>query len=86
MGIFTQTITATPHRVPMPVLVFPGGPLIGKTVQEIVSNAEVQFASQQAIHEKFGTKIVMSAMDLSVEAEEFAPAVIHLDMVSEPDK
>jgi uroporphyrinogen decarboxylase len=71
MGIFSQTVANSTQPIPMPVLVFPGGPLIGKTVRDIVSNADVQFASQRAIHQKFRTKVVMSAMDLSVEAEEF---------------
>ncbi|MGB2960455.1 MAG: uroporphyrinogen decarboxylase family protein [Bacteroidota bacterium] len=65
----------SPRFIPMPVLVFPGGPLIGKSVREIVSNAEVQFETQRALHEKFRTRIVMSAMDLSVEAEEFGSEI-----------
>jgi hypothetical protein len=75
MGIFSETVTNSTHPIPMPVLVFPGGPLIGRSVREIVSNPEVQFETQRALHQKFRTRVVMSAMDLSVEAEEFGSKI-----------
>ena len=71
MGMFSQTVMNSPRPIPMPILVFPGGPLTGKSVREIVSNAAAQFEAQRALHEEFRTNVVMSAMDLSVEAEEF---------------
>jgi uroporphyrinogen decarboxylase len=59
----------------MPVAVHPGVALTGATVQDVVTRAAAQFAAQAALHERFRTPIVMSAMDLSAEAEAFGAEV-----------
>ncbi len=71
MGVFTHAVLNSPDPIPMPILVFPGGALTGASVQEIVTDQNKQFEAQRSVHEKFRTPVVMSAMDLSVEAEEF---------------
>jgi uroporphyrinogen decarboxylase len=51
--------------------VYPGANLIGATVRALVTDARVQCAASMALHERFNTPIVLSAMDLSAEAEAF---------------
>jgi uroporphyrinogen decarboxylase len=45
----------------------------------MVTNVGHQVAAQQAIHKRFKTSFVMSAMDLSVEAEEFGATILMSD-------
>jgi len=59
----------------MPVLSFPGATLTGTTVHMMVTDAGHQVAAQLALHKKFHTPFLMSAMDLSVEAEEFGSTI-----------
>jgi uroporphyrinogen decarboxylase len=63
----------------MPILSFPGAALAGMTVRDIVTSGEKQALAQRVIHERFLTPVVMSAMDLSVEAEEFGADVMFSD-------
>lgn len=55
----------------MPIAVYPGLALTGAKVQDIVTNAAAQCDAQIALHERYRTPFVLSAMDLSVEAEAF---------------
>ncbi len=71
MGRFRETVLNAKKNLAMPVNVFPGGKLTGYTVHEIVTDAQKQFESQKALHQKYQTAFVMTAMDLSLEAEEF---------------
>jgi uroporphyrinogen decarboxylase len=59
----------------MPIAVYPGAGVIGASVHALVTNAQVQFAAAKALHDRFQTPIVLSAMDLSVEAEAFGCAI-----------
>ena len=59
----------------MPIAVYPGLALTGAKVSDIVTNPQVQFETQLALHERFGTPFVLSAMDLSAEAEAFGCAI-----------
>jgi len=59
----------------MPVLSFPGAPLTGTTVHAMVTRVHDQVAAQLELHRRFRTPFVMSAMDLSVEAEEFGASI-----------
>ena len=70
-----ERILASPRRLAMPVLSFPGATLAGTTVQKMVTDAGHQVAAQVALHKKFTTPFLMSAMDLSVEAEEFGSTI-----------
>ncbi len=63
----------------MPVATFPGTALTGTTVREIVADAAKQSATQMAFHRRFGTRVLMSCMDLSVEAEAFGSSVSFSD-------
>jgi len=63
----------------MPVATFPGAALTGMTVREIVGNAAKQSATQIAFQGRFGTQVLMTCMDLSVEAEAFGASVTFSD-------
>jgi uroporphyrinogen decarboxylase len=59
----------------MPVAVYPGAALTGARVRDLVTNSQAQFEASASIHERFKTPVVMSAMDLSAEAEAFGARV-----------
>ena len=75
MGAFTRTVLSARAPLPVPVLSFPGASLVGVTVRDIVTSAPAQIAAQRALHDRFATPCMMSAMDLSVEAEEFGSEI-----------
>lgn len=75
MNALTTTIRTSTRRLAMPVLTFPGASLAGTTVRAMVSNAEHQVRAQLKLRERFEMPFVMSAMDLSVEAEEFGATI-----------
>lgn len=57
--------------IPMPIGVYAGVQITGASVEDVVSNAHSQIESVLAIKERFNTEIILTAMDLSVEAELF---------------
>jgi uroporphyrinogen decarboxylase len=59
----------------MPIATYPGLALIGATVRDIVTNPHAQFQAQLALHRRYSTPFLLSAMDLSVEAEGFGCAI-----------
>ncbi len=79
MVSLSERILSSPGRLAMPVLTFPGAPLTGTTVRAMVTDVERQVAAQHELHRRFKTPFVMSAMDLSVEAEEFGAEVLMSD-------
>jgi uroporphyrinogen decarboxylase len=68
---FNRLVLGSPGRVALPIATYPGLALTGATVREAVSNAEVQFEAVAALHARYRTLFVLSAMDLSAEAEAF---------------
>jgi uroporphyrinogen decarboxylase len=79
MLTLSEFILTSPQRLAMPVLTFPGAQLTGTTVQAMVTTIDAQVAAQREIHRRFRTPFVMSAMDLSVEAEEFGATILMSD-------
>jgi uroporphyrinogen decarboxylase len=59
----------------MPIAVYPGLALTGAKVSDVVTNPQAQFDAQVALHERYHTPFVLSAMDLSAEAEAFGCAL-----------
>jgi uroporphyrinogen decarboxylase len=55
----------------MPILSFPGATLTGVSVRQLVNDPQAQVAVQRLFQQKYRTSFMMSAMDLSVEAEAF---------------
>jgi uroporphyrinogen decarboxylase len=70
-----KRITSSPARLFMPILTFPGAHMAGTTVREMVTDPVKQCAAATALHAQYQTPFVMSAMDLSVEAEEFGATI-----------
>jgi len=63
----------------MPILTYPGAPLVGATVHDMVSDAEAQFKVVAALQQRFGLRVALTAMDLSVESEAFGCEVVFGD-------
>jgi uroporphyrinogen decarboxylase len=63
----------------MPLATYPGLALTGGTVRDMVTSAAFQFEVQAALHERFRTRVVLCAMDLSAEAEAFGAEVLLAD-------
>lgn len=72
---FHRLVLGSSRRLAMPIAVYPGLALTGAKVSDIVTNPQVQFETQLALHERYRTPFVLSAMDLSVEAEAFGCAI-----------
>jgi uroporphyrinogen decarboxylase len=68
---FNNLVLASPRRIAMPIAVYPGLALTWARVCDVVSDPEAQVAAQVALHERYQTPLVLSAMDLSAEAEAF---------------
>ena len=71
-----ELVAERDHRLAMPIAVFPGISLTGGTVHDVVTKSDVQLAASVAIHERYQTAVVLSAMDLSAEAEAFGCTVV----------
>jgi uroporphyrinogen decarboxylase len=69
----------SPLRLAMPIAVYPGAVLTKARVCDLVTNAAAQFQAVQALHQRYHTPVVLSAMDLSVEAEAFGARIVMSD-------
>jgi uroporphyrinogen decarboxylase len=69
------TIEASPHRLSMPIGAYAGLAVTGGTVRDVVSDPAAQVAAVLALHERLGTPFLLTAMDLSAEAEAFGSSV-----------
>lgn len=68
---FSQLVLNSNQTLALPIAVYPGLALTGAKVSDIVTNPQIQFETQLALRERFKTPFVLSAMDLSAEAEAF---------------
>lgn len=59
----------------MPIGVYAGLEITGASVQEAVTNSDKQAEAVIALHERFNTRVMLTAMDLSVEAELFGSQI-----------
>lgn len=80
---FNQWVLSTPRRQALPIAVYPGLALTGATVQEVVTRPEAQVAAQLALRARYHTPALLSAMDLSAEAEAFGCSV-HMSATEVP--
>lgn len=71
MNTFNQLVLNSPRRLALPVAVYPALTLTGAKVSDIVTNPRAQLDAQAALQLRYHTPFVLSAMDLSVEAEAF---------------
>ncbi len=63
----------------MPIAVYPGAALIGRSVSDVACQASAQAAASEALRAQLGLRFALSAMDLSVEAEAFGAQVRFAD-------
>lgn len=68
---FNRLVLDSPCRLALPIATYPGLALTGATVRQAVNDPQVQFDAVAALHARYQTPIVLSAMDLSAEAEAF---------------
>src|ERR1017187_6161403 len=72
---FREFVLASSRRVAMPIAVYPGLALTKARVCDVVSDPQAQVEAQMALQERYQTPVVLSAMDLSAEAEAFGCAL-----------
>jgi uroporphyrinogen decarboxylase len=76
MHDFVAYTLARSRCLELPILTSPGAALVpGVTVRQMVSCAETQAAVVRTLHTRFQLPVVLSAMDLSAEAEGFGSEV-----------
>ena len=68
---FNQTVHSAARRLAMPIAVYPGLALTGASVRDVVHDPAAQVEAQLALHGRYRTPFVLTAMDLSPEAEAF---------------
>ncbi len=75
MKPINEKIFSGKARLAIPVLTFPGGQLTGDSVRTMVHSPAAQIRAQLALRDRFKTAALLSAMDLSTEAEEFGASI-----------
>ncbi|MFH0990045.1 MAG: uroporphyrinogen decarboxylase family protein [bacterium] len=75
MKQWIQSILESPYRHAMPLMTYPGLLLTGKSVQDVVMNAEHHSRCVQALAAKYPSTGVVHLMDLSLEAEAFGSPI-----------
>jgi len=68
-------MNGTECKPAVPILSFPCVSLLGITVQELVSNSDLQAKGMKAVADRVPSGASVSMMDLSVEAEAFGSAI-----------
>ena len=68
---FLELVLKSQARLAMPIAVYPGVALTGARLSDVVTNPVAQFDAQAALQARYQTPFVLSAMDLSAEAEAF---------------
>jgi uroporphyrinogen decarboxylase len=68
---FANHVLNNPGRVPMPIGVYAGLEITGATVRDAVTSANAQADAVLALHERFETPVMLTAMDLSAEAQTY---------------
>jgi uroporphyrinogen decarboxylase len=76
---FRQLVLSSLQRQAMPIATYPGMALTGATVRNVVGDPAAQVEIQAALQQRYQTQFVLSAMDLSAEAEAFGSEVVLSD-------
>ncbi len=74
-GWLQGILNAAPARKAMPITGSPGMALIEKPLAQLFTDGQVQFESMRALSTRYPSLAVLTAMDLSVEAEAFGARV-----------
>ena len=75
MYAWKDQMIATAKKKATPVLSFPSVQLMGITVRELISSADMQAKGMKMIADRVDTAASVSLMDLSVEAEAFGSTI-----------
>lgn len=68
---FNHRVLQSPRRLALPISMYPGLALTGAKVSDIVTNPRAQLDAQAALQQRYHSPFVLTAMDLSAEAEAF---------------
>jgi uroporphyrinogen decarboxylase len=68
---FANHILSYSGRLPMPIGVYAGLEITGATVRDAVTDPQAQAEAVLALNERFDTPVMLTAMDLSAEAETY---------------
>ena len=72
---FHRLVLESARRLALPIATYPGLRLTGAKVSDVVTDAGAQIEVQIALRERYQTPFVLTAMDLSAEAEAFGCAI-----------
>ncbi|HHW32300.1 MAG TPA: methylcobamide--CoM methyltransferase [Clostridiaceae bacterium] len=72
-------ISNSTYRKAMPIMTYPGLPLVNKTITEVVKSGKSQYECIKALADKYPSAAAVTIMDLSVEAEAFGSAINYSD-------
>ena len=79
MKQWVEEMIAAPTQKPMPILSFPCVQLMGVTVQQLCTDADLQAEGMKLIADRVDSCAAVSFMDLSVEAEAFGSQIRFTD-------
>jgi uroporphyrinogen decarboxylase len=68
---FSRFVKDFPGRLAMPIGAYAGLEITGEAVEDIVSVPGSQFKAVMALHDRYRTPVLLTAMDLSAEAEAY---------------
>jgi len=68
---FSRFVMNYPGRLAMPIGAYSGLEITGESVEDLVSVPGAQFRSVMALHDRYRTPVLLTAMDLSAEAEAY---------------
>ena len=75
MKQWITSVINSPKRVAIPIMTHPGIEMIGKTVQDAVTDGKIHAEAIKAMNERYPSAASTVIMDLAVEAEAFGCAV-----------
>ncbi len=70
-----QTIAQSNKRYAFPVMTYPGIELTGKSIMDVITDADSQFSCIEKLFQRYSPIAIGSVMDLSAEAEAFGSQV-----------
>jgi uroporphyrinogen decarboxylase len=68
---FSRFVMDYPGRMAMPIGAYSGLEITGESVEDVVSVPGSQFKAVMALHDRYRTPVLLTAMDLSAEAEAY---------------
>ncbi|HEX2981286.1 MAG TPA: uroporphyrinogen decarboxylase family protein [Anaerolineaceae bacterium] len=72
---FAEWVVNRPQRLAMPIGVYAGLEITQATIRDAVTSAQAQIDAVMALRDRFQTPVMMTAMDLSAEAETYGCTV-----------